>query len=593
METIKSFKGLPLDTIKSFKGYGKVNEADDREFRRKTRKRLIIIAVSAVLLVAIVGIIIGVMVSKHGNNASSSTTPSDSIKAMCSVTRYPDSCYSSISSAKGANLTNDPEELFKFSLTVAADALSKISALTDTFTIPSNDKRLEEALKDCKALFDDAIDRLNDSLASMQAGHEEKILTPSKIDDLKTWLSAAVTDQETCLDGFEGTTGDIKVKMEKAMVDSMHFTSNSLAIVAGILGILEKLNFPIHRKLLATTATVHYPVWATTAQRRALLQDSRRWTPNVTVAQDGSGQVKTIKEAIELVPKKNADPFVIRIKEGVYKENVVVDKSKWNVMMFGDGMNKTVIDGSLNFIDGTPTFSTATFVVTGRRFMAKDMGFRNSAGPQKHQAVALRAGSDRSVFYRCSFDGFQDTLYAHSLRQFYRECDIIGTVDFIFGDASVIFQDCRIMPREPLPNQMNTITAQGKKDPNENTGISIQGCTITPYDKLTRPTYLGRPWKDYSTTIVMQSEIGAVVDPAGWLPWVLGMVPPDTISYAEYQNTGPGSSVAGRVTWPGYKPAISADEANKYTVESFLKGSDWIPEGGVEFQSNLGSVIEG
>lgn len=351
-----------MDTIKSFNGYGKVNEAEDREFRRNTIKRLIIIAVSAVLLLAIVGITVGVVVSKHGKNSpSSSTTFSDSLKAMCSVTRYPDSCYSSISSAKGANLTNDPEKLFKFSLTVATDALSKVSALTDTFTIPSNDKRLEEALKDCKELFDDAIDRFNDSLASMQAGQGEKLLTPSKIDDLKTWLSAAVTDQETCLDGFEGTTGDIKVKMEKAMVNSMQFTSNSLAIAAGILGILEKLNFPIHRKLLATAAIEHYPVWVTTAQRRALLQDSIQWTPNLTVAHDGTGQVKTIMEAINLVPKKNANPFVIRVKEGVYEENVVVDKSKWNVMMFGDGMNETIVEGSLNFIDGTPTFSTATF----------------------------------------------------------------------------------------------------------------------------------------------------------------------------------------------------------------------------------------
>lgn len=362
METIKSFKGLPMDSIKSFKGYGKVNEAEDREFLRITRRRLIIIAASVVLLLAIVGVTVGVMVGKHGDgNPSSSITFSDSLKAVCSVTRYPDSCYSSISSAKGANLTNDPEELFKFSLAVATDALSKISALANTFTIPSNDKRLEAALKDCKELFDDAMDRFNDSLSSMQAGEEEKLLTPAKIDDLKTWLSAAVTDQETCLDGFEGTTGDIKVKMEKAMVSSMQFTSNSLAIVAGILGILEKLNFPIHRKLLATTAIDRYPVWVTTAQRRALLQDSIQWTPNVTVAHDGTGQVKTISEAIDLVPKKNANPFVIHVKEGVYEENVVVDKSKWNVMMFGDGMNKTIVDGSLNFIDGTPTFSTATF----------------------------------------------------------------------------------------------------------------------------------------------------------------------------------------------------------------------------------------
>ncbi|KAI7756536.1 hypothetical protein M8C21_003813 [Ambrosia artemisiifolia] len=107
-----------------------------------------------------------------------------------------------------------------------------------------------------------------------------------------------------------------------------------------------------------------------------------------------------------------------------------------------------------------------------------DMGFINTAGPEKHQAVAFRSGSDFSVFYRCSFDAYQDTLYPHSNRQFYRECDVTGTIDFIFGNAAVAFQNYNIMPRQPLANQFVTITAQGKKHPNQNTGISIQKCAI-------------------------------------------------------------------------------------------------------------------
>ncbi|XP_020598522.1 pectinesterase 3-like, partial [Phalaenopsis equestris] len=172
-------------------------------------------------------------------------------------------------------------------------------------------------------------------------------------------------------------------------------------------------------------------------------------------------------------------------------------------------------------------------------------------------------------------------------RQFYRDSQIAGTVDFIFGDSSAVFQNCTILPRQPLPNQSNTITAHGKKDPNENTAFSIQGSAIRPYDPVTRPTFLGRPWKNYSTTVFMRSEIGSVVDPAGWLAWLPGVPPPDTIDYAEYENTGPGASVAGRVKWVGYRPAMSADEASKFAVAALLGGEEWIAQAGVQVQPNL------
>ncbi|KVH93309.1 hypothetical protein Ccrd_004644 [Cynara cardunculus var. scolymus] len=97
----------------------------------------------------------------------------------------------------------------------------------------------------------------------------------------------------------------------------------------------------------------------------------------------------------------------------------------------------------------------------------------------------------------CSFDAFQDTLYLHSNCQFYRDRGVTSTMDFIFGHSAVVLQNCKIKPWQPLPNQFVTITAQGKKDPNEDSGISIHKCDITPLDYLTAPTYLGRPWKDY------------------------------------------------------------------------------------------------
>lgn len=216
------------------------------------------------------------------------------------------------------------------------------------------------------------------------------------------------------------------------------------------------------------------------------------------------------------------------------------------------------------------------------------MTFINTAGPEKHQAVAFRSGSDRSVFYRCSFNAYQDTLYAHSNRQFYRDCDITGTIDFIFGNAAVVFQNCNILPRQPLPNQFNTITAQGKKDPNQNTGISIQKCTLSRFDdKLTAATYLGRPWKEFSTTVIMQSTIGPFLNALGWKEWVSGVDPPTSIFYAEYQNVGLGSNTSGRVKWAGYRPTLTTDEAAKFTVGNFIQGSEWLAEANVQYQESL------
>ncbi|XVF25295.1 hypothetical protein REPUB_Repub13aG0201200 [Reevesia pubescens] len=577
-----------MDSVKSFKGYGKVDELEEQAFKKKTRRRLIILIISiVVLLTVIIGAVAGTLIHKRSNSSPNTVpptelTPAASLKAVCSVTQYPHSCFYSISSIASSN-TTDPELLFKLSLKVAIDELSWLSQYPSKLQAETNNTRVKSALQVCGSLFEDALDRLNDSATSLEVGEGEKLLSEAKIDDLKTWLSTTITDQETCLDALEelNTTkhfNDTLFEEVKASVqNSSEYASNSLAIAAKILGLLIDFNIPIHRRLLGfqEAAASEFPAWLSPTERR-LLQESKP-TPNVIVAQDGSGDVLTIDEAAKLVGKKNESRFVIYVKEGKYVENVILDKHKWNVMIYGDGKTKTIISGSLNFVDGTPTFATATFAVAGKGFIAKDIGFVNSAGAAKHQAVAMRSGSDRSVFYNCLFDAYQDTLYAHSNRQFYRECDILGTIDFIFGNAAVVFQNCNIQPRQPLPNQFNTITAQGKKDPNQNTGISIQRCLLTAFDNLTARTYLGRPWKEYSTTVFMQSNIGAFLEPVGWKEWVANVEPPSTIFYAEYQNSGPGSSVDQRVKWAGYRPTLSDVDAGKFTVGTFIQGQDWLP----------------
>ena len=183
-----------------------------------------------------------------------------------------------------------------------------------------------------------------------------------------------------------------------------------------------------------------------------------------------------------------------------------------------------------------------------------DISQHNRVG-EKHQAVTLRNSSNLPEFYSCSFEGYQDTLYPHSMRQFYRECDIYGTIDFILGNAAVVLQNCNIYVRLPLQGQFNPITAQGRTEPNQNTGISIHNCTIKATEELSASggsvkTYLGRPWQQYSRTIVMQSYLDSLIDPTGWSIWS-GDFALDTLYYAEFDNKGPGATISNRVTWQG------------------------------------------
>ncbi|OMP07990.1 Pectinesterase, catalytic [Corchorus olitorius] len=480
----------------------------------------------------------------------------------------------------GANSSQlQPEDIFKLSMKVALIELSKASQRFSINGTIFKDKMSIAAMETCRELLSLAIDHLNISLSS-------EVSVMEAVDDIRTWLSAAGTYQQTCIDGFEEIKGDIKSNVHDNLKYSSELTSNSLAIITWISKVVSAMKL---RRLMNFPLDHEEPEWLH-QKGRMLLQssDQLKKKADIVVAKDGSSKYKTIKAALKAVPDKSKKKrTVIYVKKGIYKENVKVEKNKWNVTMIGDGMDSTIVTGSLNFVDGTPTFETATFAVFGKGFVGQDMAFVNSAGPQKHQAVALMSSADQSVFYRCRFDAFQDTLYAHANRQFYRECTITGTVDFIFGNSAVVFQNCNILPRQPMSNQQNTITAQGKVDPNQNTGISIQNCTIAPFDKLTSSlrTYLGRPWKAYSTTILMNSNIGSLIHPSGWLPWS-GDSAPSTIFYSEYKNTGPGSSTKDRVKWKGLK-SISEKQAKMFTVKEFLQGDKWISDTGVTYKSTL------
>ncbi|URE35715.1 pectinesterase [Musa troglodytarum] len=184
--------------------------------------------------------------------------------------------------------------------------------------------------------------------------------------------------------------------------------------------------------------------------------------------------------------------YVMYVKEGVYNEYMEVDVHAWNLTMYGDGPDKTIVTGSKNYVDGVRTFKSATFDAVGDGFMAVSMAFENTAGPAKGQAVALRVQAARSIFLHCRMQAYQDTLYAHSHRQFYRNCLISGTIDFIFGDAAAaaaVFQKCFLTMRRPQAHHGTVVFAQSRVRVEESTGFVSQNCSFVAVLAFTGATH--------------------------------------------------------------------------------------------------------
>ncbi|KAL0739362.1 hypothetical protein Bca4012_015572 [Brassica carinata] len=497
------------------------------------------------------------------------------IQTLCNSTLYKPSCQKTLKNGtKTATALSDPRSLLKSSIKATNDDLVKVFEKVSKLKTEKKDEK--DAIAQCKLLVDEAKEELN---TSMKRINDTKVNNFAKIaPDLDAWLSAVMSHQETCLDGFE--EGKLKTEIRKNFNSSQMMTSNSLAMIKSLDAYLSSAPKVKTRHLLESRSS-----WLSDKERRMLKAvDVKALKPNAIVAKDGSGNFTTINAALKAMPAKYKGRYTIYIKHGVYDESVIVDKKKANVTMVGDGSQKTIVTGNKSHPKKVRTFLTATFVAQGDGFMAHSMGFRNTAGPDRHQAVAIRVQSDRSVFQNCRFEGYQDTLYAYTHRQYYRSCVIIGTIDFIFGDAAAIFQNCNIFIRKGVPGQKNTVTSQGRVDKFQTTGFVIQNCTIAPNEDL-KPvkaqfkSYLGRPCKNHSRTVVMESTIEDVIDPVGWLRWQETDFAIGTLFYAEYKNDGPSGATAPRVKWPGFR-VINKEEAMKYTVGPFLQGDPWIHDMG-------------
>ncbi|KAL1225165.1 putative pectinesterase/pectinesterase inhibitor 39 [Cardamine amara subsp. amara] len=436
------------------------------------------------------------------------------------------------------------------------------------------------AFEDCLGLLDDTISDLKTAIYKIQSSSLDS-------NDVKMLLSNAITNQDTCLDGFTTSGNDnnndrtyrLDERLKKNILNISNNLSNSLDMLQMISGNDSSPE--------TSEVDFEYPSWVSENDQRLLQAPVQNTSFNLSVAKDGTGNFTTISAAVSTAPNSSETRFIIYIKGGEYFENVDIPNEKTMIMFVGDGIGITVIKANRSRHDGWTTFQSATVGVKGNGFIAKDISFVNFAGPAKEQAVALRSGSDLSAFYRCAIEGYQDTLYVHSAKQFYRECDIFGTVDFIFGNAAVVFQNCNLYARKPNPHQKIVFTAQGRNQSEEPTGISIINCSILAASdlipvKANFKAYLGRPWRKYSRTVFIKSFIDDLIHPAGWLEWEKEFAI-ETLYYGEYMNVGPGSNLTDRVQWAGFRSITNATEAAQFTVGPFINGDTWLNSTGIPF----------
>lgn len=287
---------------------------------------------------------------------------------------------------------------------------------------------------------------------------------------------------------------------------------------------------------------------------------------DIVVAADGSGDVRTVQQAVDRVPENNASRFVIRIKPGTYKEQVRIPGSKPLIALEGIDAAKTVLTYDLSAKAAGSTSASFSFYVGGSDFRAENITFENSFG-QGSQAVAALVDADRAVFKNCRFIGWQDTLYAKGGRQYYKNCYIEGDVDYIFGQAAAVFDSCEIHSKAD-----GYIAAPMRFADDEPSGLIFYRSRLTSSDTK-QGVYLGRPWRDYGRVVYIDTKMDAEIRPEGWHHWEPQRE--KTAFLAEYGSTGTGANSAARVTWARH---LSDADARDFEPQNFLKGSDgWNP----------------
>ncbi|MDR6562417.1 MULTISPECIES: pectinesterase family protein [unclassified Arcicella] len=304
-----------------------------------------------------------------------------------------------------------------------------------------------------------------------------------------------------------------------------------------------------------------------------------KYPTKFTVAQDGSGDFKTIQEAIMAFRDHSQERVTLFIKNGIYHEKIVIPPNKPNLHLLGESSGGVIITNDdysgkvypngQKDATGKSQFSTYnsfTVLVDAPDIIIENLTIQNTSG-RVGQAVALHVEGDRFICKNCLILGNQDTLYAarEGSQQYYVDCQIEGTTDFIFGKSICVFEKCII---KSLSNSFITAAATPAY---QAYGFVFLDCKLTA-DSSAQKVYLGRPWRPYSKTVFIRTEMDSHILPIGWNNW--GNTDNEkTVLYAEYASYGSGANMAQRVAW---SRQLKKKEADNYSLERIFGSRDTI-----------------
>ncbi len=277
----------------------------------------------------------------------------------------------------------------------------------------------------------------------------------------------------------------------------------------------------------------------------------------IVVSRDGTGDFRTVDEAIEVCRAFMEYHKVIYVKNGVYKEKLIIPSWLTNIELCGEDVEKTIItyDDHAN-INKMGTFRTYTLKVEGSDITLKNITIENNAA-KLGQAVALHTEGDRLLFINCRFLGNQDTVYTGvaGTRLYFLNCYIEGTTDFIFGPSTAWFEGCLIKDKS------NSYVTAASTPKDQKYGYIFNNCKITADEGVSK-CYLGRPWRQYAYTLFMNCEIGGHILPVGWNDWKKDHA---SIRYMEYNNHGAGADTSQRADW---SRQLTKKEAKQITLQT-------------------------